>query len=159
MSANFKRHISRNRIFLVSKTASTLLVRLPSSCQLFGNPFYGSDQRKVREKVLKRRGSFEKFFKIRISLLDQSQNLSSDRSFCSGSGGCIFIQMLLCSERRLMDQKCQTEACRFFSQFSYIHASFILYLSPLKGADFQILFDGSQIFKNINQVDIEVAYT
>ena len=116
----------------------------------------GQIREKDREKVLKRRGSFEKFFKIRISLLDQSQNLSSDQSFCSGAGGCIFIQMLLCSKRRLMDQKCQTEACRFFNQFSYIHAFFILYLSPLKGADFQILFEGSQMFKIIHQVAIEV---
>ena len=135
MSANFKKHISRNQIFLV-KAPSTLLVCLPSSCQLFGNPFYGSDQRKDREKVLKRRGSFEKFFKIRISLLDQSQNLSSYRSFYSGAGGCIFIQMLLCSKRRLMDQKCQTEACRFFNQFSTYSCFFHSLPKPIKGCRF-----------------------
>ena len=70
-------------------------------------------------------------FKIRISLLDQSQNLSSDRSFCSGAGGCIFIQMLLCSKRRLMDQKCQTEACRFFNQFSSYSCFFHSLFKPI----------------------------
>ena len=153
MSANFKRHISRNQIFLVSKTPFKSVSMFAKLLSTFWKSFLWVRSEKRPEKSAETAWLLWEVFKIRISLLDQSQNLSSDRSFCSGAGGCIFIQMLLCSKRRLMDQKCQTEACRFFNQFSSYSCFFILYLSQsLKGCDFQIFFDGSKILKKINQV-------